>query len=481
MIRTGALVLLLGMGSAQAASLSDSDCPFAEETHQPTHRAQCYRFTRKDGNVTVAFDIARLTPTAGPEKRAVLYIPGGPGDDPVSEDGPPPDLLAYFRNHTVLMLNPRGVPGTSPRMDCDISALLWREEFDSGAALPLLEACRAAVQKDGLSPALFNARAIADDIDEMIPALGLSQAGLYAISYGTEAALHLIADAPQWLDFAILDSVSPPGLSGYDDELAARDRFLDAVSERCFAREHCAPFARAGYDTLADWAVQFDETPVSFMIGPEETDWSMDGADVLDFLGELSAYPDGVLVALALVDQLAGNRLGAIAFMRNDIASSVEFMKPNLPLSLSAYADTYSDADLKAVAYPVRYPTDRQGWRDLLSAYAAWQGDAAREAAFVPEDAGPVPVQSRVMILSGGLDTATPAPWAGVLERRFSGLDRFIFPNLGHAVSFGAGADTGDADIARELRCASTAVRAFVDPAVSLSEICSLYRIGATQ
>ncbi len=481
MIRALLLAVFFGTGAAQAASLDGIDCPFAAETHAPTHRAQCYRFTREDAGVSVSFDIARLTPTGGPGKGAVLYIPGGPGDGPVSEDGPPPDLLAYFRDHTVLMLNPRGVPGTSPRMDCDFNAFLWQEELDREAALPALGACRAAVDQAGLSPALFNARAIADDIAEMIPALGLSQAGLYAISYGTEAALHLIADAPQWLGFAILDSVSPPGLSGYDDELAARDRFLDAVSERCFTGERCGPLTRMGYDGLADWAAQFDETPVTFSIGPDEADWSMDGADVLDFLGELSAYPDGVLVAIALVDQLASNRLGAIGFMREDIASSVDFMRPNLPLSLSAYADTYSDADLKAIAYPVRYPTDQNGWRDLLSAYATWQGNDAREAAFIPEFGPPSPLKSRVLILSGGLDTATPVPWAGALERRFSGLERFIFPTLGHAVSFGAGADTDDADIARELRCASTAVRAFVDPAVSLSDPCSLYRIGATQ
>ena len=465
--------LLLWAGSAQGAVLKDRDCPYAEAPS--THIAACSRFFRDDEGTGIAFDIAVLTPIQEKSVGTVVYIPGGPGEAPVSEDGLFDDLLMPFSDRKIIVFNPRGTLGTLPRMECDFGALIWKDDFGGPKSQDVLESCIERFQRDGPDPAHFTSLEIAEDIDAMLGALGIVRAGVYGISYGTEAALHLLAQAPRWLDFAILDSVSVPGLSGIEDEIMARDRFLEALDIQCFEQKRCPAIARGTARTLSDWAARFDEEPLALYIRDNEK-WTFTGADILDYLAQLGAYPDGLAIAKTTLRMLETSRLRAMGWMSADLSANTEFAEQSLPLMLQAYADTFDPSDFQTIAKPTRYARNSENAVRELEFQRLWRGTRQRENAFLDDDAQMVPVP--VLVLSGRLDPFTPVEWAEALEVRFSGLERYVFPLLGHALSVGPVTVEGDETMTMQLRCAREAVYAFLDPTLIAGRDCRQYEAG---
>jgi len=469
-----ALTLTMAMATppvARAATLDPQPCPFADDT--ASHRAVCSRFEREEGGVSIAFDVAVLTPATRRSTGHVVYIPGGPGEAPVSAGGVFADLLAPFDDRTVVLFNPRGTLNTEPRMTCDFGDLVWDEDFGDARAQDVLRGCVDRLDREGPDPALFTSLEIAEDIDAMLGALGIARSGLYGISYGTEAGLHLLAQAPRWLAFAILDSVSVPGVSGMVDELAARDRFLAEIDRACFAGRRCSALARDGAASLAEWVAQFDGTPLVFHLERGEA-WSFDGTDMLDYLGQLAAYPDGLDFALALVEMLQTGRLRATGWISDDIASNTEFSAASLPLMLQAYSDTIDTGDVALLDRPTRYALNRESAAMQLDFMRLWHGARPREANFLEDGAGEAPVP--VLVLSGGVDPFTPAEWARSLHARFTGLEHYVFPLLGHAVSVAPVQPVVDAEMTMQMRCAHGVVRAFLNPTLGAGDGCETYR-----
>ena len=457
-------------GAAQAASLTPKPCP--DKLQAETHRAACSRFASE----TVAFDVAVFSPRAGKSKGHIVYIPGGPGEAPV-RDGPPEDLFTYLRGHTLVSFDPRGLAGSTPAMTCDLGDRVWNEDYPAEDAIAALRPCRERMLSEDIDPATITSQAIAGDISMLVQAMGIDRAGLFGISYGTEPALHLLAEAPEWLDFAVLDSVSVPGISGIEEERAARDRFLATLDRRCFAKGACSKLAQGGADDLTAWAAQFDDDPLEFSLS-KGGDWSFDGTEMLDYLGTLGTYVDGLDIGIELIELLATSRLRALGWIRADLEGAIEFGEEALPLMLQAYSDTFAPEDFDTITLPSRYATDIEDARIQLELQRFWRGEAAREARFIAEDAVPETREARILILSGGIDPATPLEWAAALERRFAGMDRWVFPLLGHAVSLGNAGWVKNDDVAVQMRCANRVVRAFLDPTMTVTAPCKDYRAG---
>ena len=472
MKRPALLALAFALAAcAEETPLADIDCPLEAP---PTHTVDCSRFTRDTGTAVIAFDIAVLTPRAGTEPGHLIYLPGGPGEAPVSDDGLFPALTEHAAGRTIILFNPRGTEGTSPRMECNFGDVIWTEEFADDIARDSLVACRGGIVDAGIDPALFTSAAIADDVDALVRALAIERAGIWGISYGTETGLHLLAAAPDWLEFAILDSVSLPGRAGIREFRAARDRFLELVNRLCFAQGQCNPAALGGARTLLEWTARFDETPLT--IAPrEDTEWAFDSIDMLDWLAQLGGYTDGADIAMGVVEGLSTMPQPTLDFIGAVAADNVEFAINSLPLLMEAYSDTEGPDDEAALREPGLYPTNTENALVGLKFQRLWHGDRPMETPFVPEAASPRPVPVPTLLLAGGVDPLTPAEWAYLLDRRFSGLERHFFPLLGHALSAGYTTDTVNPAIAEQMRCANLVVGAFLDPTSTLEDTCAGY------
>ena len=466
---------LLWAGVAEGATLEDRACPFAENSTELI--AMCHRLTREDDGVQIEFDVAVLTPAQTKSAGHVIYVPGGPGEAPVSEDGLFASLLNAFRDHTIILFNPRGTEGTIPRMKCDFGGIIWKKSFGGKNSARKLRDCIYRFTFEGPYPELFTSKRIADDIDAMVRALGVTEVGLYGISYGTEAAMHVLADSPRWLKFAILDSVSLPGQSSVRDEMVARDRFLATLDDLCFAQGRCSGIARGDAATLTEWTAQFDETPLELLLSDENM-WDFDAVGVMDYLGGLGAYPDGLAVAVSMIERLETSRLSALGWMGADIAAEKEFTAENIEILLQAYADTYEFSDIRTARALSQYKRDRAAVVDQIRLLGIWRGSRPREAAFVDPTLEPQALDIPVLVMSGGMDTSTPVEWAQALNLRFTGIDHMVYPSLGHAVSAGPVEAATFPELSAQLRCASRAVRVFIDPTHSLDEECKRYKAG---
>ena len=467
--------LLLWTGAAKSATLEDKPCHYAEAP--TTHIAMCHRLTREDGGIQIEFDLAVLTPAQTKSVGNVIYVPGGPGEAPVSGGGLFDSLLTPFRDHTIIVFNPRGTEGTTPRMKCDFGGLIWKKSFGGKNSARKLRKCIFRLTMEGPYPELFTSKKIADDIDAMVGALGMPKAGLYGISYGTEAALHLLAQSPRWLDFAILDSVSLPGQSGVRDVMVARDRFLAALDEICFAQEGCSALARANAGNLTEWTLQFDEVPLEMYLADDNL-WDFNAVEMMDYLGQLAAYPNGLDIAGTIIELLETSRLSARGWIIADIAANKDFTAKNIEVLLQAYADTYEFSDIRTARNLSRYKRNRASAVDQIRLQGIWRGGRPREAAFLEATEQAEALNVPVLVMSGALDTSTPLEWAQALSQRFTGIEHKIYPLLAHAVSAGPLEATTFSELSGQLRCASRAVRAFIDPTLSVDAECERYEAG---
>ena len=446
----GPLLLALATAPASAAQggVKEAPCPFDWEPK--THRATCFSVTQADGGTTMGADFAPSNEAAGPP---VVHLPGGPGETPVGEDGTIKAILTLFPDRRVLTMNPRGVKGSGDHPRCNVAPLL-EDELAADAARTLGRRCRKATA--AIDFRRFDPRRLAADVDAFVRARDVERAVAHGVSFGTETALRLAEAPPPWLEAVVLDSFSPPDALDLAGQMAASDRFLAAVDAWCYGGEDdCAD----GGD-LNGWLAKFDGEPLVVEgMKSAETPWQLDAAEMAGFLAGLAGYPDGVVVAVSQLTWLEDDPKAAVAWMAEYIDGNAAFVADSLPLTLSAYGGSLTDADRalpeKLRTEPPPYPTAIEDLEAYLALLEGWAEPKA--AAWSPPARFDVPV----LVLSGGLDPLTPPEWAEELDRALAQKGaRYVFPELGHAVSLGDDW-AEDADIRRQLGCAAALAAAF--------------------
>jgi len=404
--------------------------------------------------------VAYIAPKdAKAQSTPVIYIPGGPGDAPVNKGADVASILALFPGRPLVTLNPRGVKGAAPRPTCKFGPDFWEEDIPPKRENEITAQCRDAVSLDLEK---LDAPYLAQDIANMIDALEIKQASVFAISYGTESALHLLAQQPEWLGPVVLDSVSLPGALGIKERLVARDRFLGVVDRLCFAERQCESGVLDTYDDLLSWTAQFDKVPLEVKIGPPKKPWSLDGQDMLDFLASLAAYPDGAGYAPLFIEAFESSRDDTGKWVASELESSFEYALNNFALLYGAFSDSAERNDPVPEAGSTRYPFKVKDQEGVSRLFKVWNRSGRTEERFINPTTKPEPAGIPVLILSGGVDSLTPLSWGLELDKRFSGTTHFVFPDLSHAVAFGTDADVEDKFVAHQLRCGPRVVRAFI-------------------
>jgi len=441
-------------------SLDKIECPFESGDIPDGYNANCSAMAWTDDAVTYRTQVASFTPKdAKPEAQPMIYIPGGPGDAPVNKGADIASIAALFPGQPLLTLNPRGVKGAEPRPQCKFGPEFWDEDITPDREDEITAECRDAVTLD---LAKFDAPYLARDIANLVGALKIKRAGLFAISYGTESALHLLAEQPEWLGPVILDSVSMPGALGLKERLAARDRFLGVVDRLCFTEKQCEPKLVEQYGDLLGWVAQFDETPLDIRIGPPKKPWSLDSQDMLDFLSSLSAYPDGAGYAPLFIEAFEVSRTDTGAWVASELESGFDYALKNFALLYGAFSDSAERDNAAPKAGSTHYPFKMKDQTGLARLFNVWNRNGQTEQRFINAATKRAPAGVPVLILSGGVDSLTPVSWGLELDKRFSGTTHFVFPELSHAVAFGTDADVEDQSVAHQLRCGPRVVRAFI-------------------
>src|SRR5260370_23565681 len=320
--RAGLAVFLLLLADAALAGprLERERCVFKPprgdkiECHTlivPENRAQPQN--GRDVHLKVAILKAKRPIAADP----VLYLAGGPGDSPLvaSAAGADPlaegdwwnDTAALRRRRDVIIVSQRGAGGSTPNLDCfeprtSEPARAKRPAITEPQERDILLRCRADLDRRKIDLAQYGTPALADDVADLVKALGLGKVNLYGISYGTRWALETMRRHPNIIRSAVLDGAYPPQVNGEQNEPEIVRNAFEQLFAHCASDKLCRernPDLAANVTAALE---QADRTPIDLVLQLDDSNQpvKLDGPKLLLVLlhmmreGEAALVPEAV-------------------------------------------------------------------------------------------------------------------------------------------------------------------------------------------
>lgn len=363
-----------------------------------------------------------IQPSETGEQLPLAYLVGGPGPSTTAQahefaTGKP---LAFMRHsREVILMDYRGVGSSEPALEC---------EFPSDSAGG--STCGAVVTQSTLDFADMRSTVFAQDLDQLLAALGHEQAFVYGGSYGTRLALTVMRDAPDRVSAVVLDGVFPIEVNGFSQGEVAPLAGLNAIVGRCSDSATCTQElgnTRAQIELLiSNWSSAAIELPLQ--------------QAALGQLGKLAYHPAAPLLVKLLSEAPAANSIGALQQFEErlfyiDGAPFEEFAdEPNIPPSLVSQVESnpmaLSIICSEEAPFTATQPIDAAvgfpfGFSDsVVSVLRGFQGGAPIDVptasavcgGFGAPAASAIEAQAVIssiptLILNGGMDSQTSFAW----------------------------------------------------------------------
>ena len=338
----------------------------------------------------------------------VLFLAGGPGQSAIALA---PSVLPLFsrlnNRRDIVFVDQRGTGRSEPLKCQNLRHQSLADQTDPDRQVRDLLACRdrlaarpALGGADGLK--YFTTVIAMQDLDAVRRELGAERINIIAASYGTRAALDYLRQFPAHVRRAVLDGVAPPDMALPLSQSIDGQAVLDAMLEACAREAGCA----ADYPLLRqDWQALLARLPLEVEVPhpvtgrPERLVFTRDMVlsvvrSALYVPGLSSALPAAIhAAAQGQVQGLTGLGSNMNSRNGNEIAAGMHFSvvcaedMPLIPVRIEGQGKDFGDGEL----------------RFYRRVCAEWpRGDVPRDFYTVPRSSVPV------MLLSGGLDPATP-------------------------------------------------------------------------
>ena len=368
----------------------------------------------------------------GAEPDPLVVLAGGPGQGAIALAPQVAPLFSRLNDsRDIVLIDQRGTGG-SHALDCapEKGAPL-QSVFEDAMPEKMVRDCLAKLDADPRHYATSNAVA---DLDEVLGALGYASVNLWGGSYGTRVALELMRRHPARVRTATLDGVAPAGmklpLSFVGDGEAAFDSLM-ADCEADGAWGAAFPHLRSDLSALR---ARLARSPARARIGDPVTGEFHDVRVTENILlsglfRPLYAPEIASLLPLAIA-RAAGGDFNPLLAQNLEFTGSLEKnLAVGMHLSVICSEDVprITPADLAAAtrAFFGRALVD-----DFLRACELWP------RATLPDDFHqPVRSTAPVLLLSGGLDPATPPRHAETVLATLPNARHAVAPNLSHGVS----------------------------------------------
>jgi pimeloyl-ACP methyl ester carboxylesterase len=247
-------------GGAQVPTGADgtftpSDCPFDVP---PGQRVDCGVLTvpenrsQPNGNsISLVVGIFRSY-SANPQSDPIIYLEGGPGGGALA--GAEAWLMTPLRNdRDVIVFDQRGTGYSIPSLNCP-------ELDEADDILQATQECHSRLVAEGVDLTAYNSRENATDVEALRVALGIDQANLLGISYGTRLALTVMRDHPGNIRSVVLDSVYPPNVDSNYTNVTDTYALANAMFADCAADAACSAafpdIQNRFWASLDQWAEQ---------------------------------------------------------------------------------------------------------------------------------------------------------------------------------------------------------------------------------
>lgn len=395
-----------------------------QDPESATIRIPVYRFKSRSPN---------------PKMDPIIYTVGGPGYSTMPS-APYMNYYQYLDDRDFILLEQRGNYYAQPHLACpewaEAMALSPGHLGDSGVRDSLLEraavACRQRLRAEGIDLDGYRTTEIAEDIHDLVIALGIEEYNLLTISYSTKIAQVLLREHPERIRSVVMDSPLPLEVQ-YDEESVGNllEVFGRLLSD-CELQEDCRgafpDLKNRFFAFLTDKSLEPLALDVRHPLSGDSITFHLRGSDLIGVFSEASTgdvadipfeanrllMGDWTMVRAALEQLLQGPGDGSGIGMRLSVwcAEEAPFNDPERverettghPEVLGLSPATYS-ADICAI-WGVRPAGNREDH--------------------------PVSSDIPVLFINGTYDELTPAKWAEVMMTRFENGHHLLFPGWKH-------------------------------------------------
>jgi len=365
----------------------------------------------------------------------VFLLAGGPGQSAI--DLAPQTLALFARlnnRRDIVFVDQRGTGRSAPLVCDDTSRAPLAEQTDPARQFDNLMRCRRRLEalpyvRGPAGLRQFTTTIAMQDLDAVRRDLGAARINLVGVSYGTRAALEYQRQFPEAVRRSVLDGPAPPDMALPASFSTDGQAVFDALLAACAQSATC----RTEYPTLrADWAGLLASLPKPVTVAhplsgvPESLTLTREM-----LLGAVRGplYSPAVAAALpAAISAAASGRFEGLIGL-GSLLTARRSTQPAMGMHFSVVCAE----DLPRLAASADRPGTDFGV-DTARLYekvcADWPRGAV-PAAFYDVAPGRTPV----LLLSGGLDPATP-PRHGTRVAAALGAQarHVIVPNAGHGV-----------------------------------------------
>ncbi|MFZ3322557.1 MAG: alpha/beta hydrolase [Usitatibacter sp.] len=366
------------------------------------------------------------------EPDPVFVFAGGPGQGAVSLAAQVQTLFSRLNDtRDVVLIDQRGT-GHSHPLECkDEQRQPLQAMFEDTLPERLVERCLARLDAD---PRLYVTSIAVEDFDEVRDALGYGRINLWGASYGTRMALEYLRRHGDHVRSVVLDGVAPATmklpLSFVSDGEAALAKLIDS----CAAEQRCNRNYPKLREAIESMKGRLARSPARAAIQDPRT------GERADIKVNESVYLSGLFRPLYIAELASLLPNGVFAAARGDfnplLAQNLEFVddvSENLAVGLHLSVLCAEDIPRITQEDLARASSSFFGTAlvdDFLRACAHWPRGKV-PADFYDAVRSDVPV----LILSGGIDPATPPHHAELVAATLPRSRHFVAPQIGHGVS----------------------------------------------
>jgi pimeloyl-ACP methyl ester carboxylesterase len=365
-------------------------------------------------------------PYSHPAPDPVVDLQGGPGTALLSSLGPvlTPSNIPNFTpgDHDLILLDQRGVGYSQPSLSCQ--------------ANETLRACHDRLVRQGINLNNYNTIQNAEDVHDLVRALGYHQVNLYGISYGTRLALTVMRLFPADIRSVVLDSTSPPQVNIDTGFPAATQRAFDTLFRGCAANPSCNqryPHLQAVFARLVS---DLNQHPATVQGTDPQTGKLVSGVLTGDgVVGGLrnALYETSLIPTLPkVIYQLANHDYSQAAAVSETAQAALGSDTVGMQLSVQCSESTLAPQAMPAAVQMVEPETRHYFLTVLQNIYAncqLWNVQPVPAAQWQPVTSA-IPT----LILAGEYDPATQPAYGMLAAQTLAKSYFFLFPGTGHGV-----------------------------------------------
>ncbi|TMO69556.1 alpha/beta fold hydrolase [Pseudoalteromonas aurantia] len=389
-------------------------------------------YETNEGEIEIHFAVIPAIKKSHPTE-AILGFAGGPGQSAVELAAIFNRNLRYAReNRDILLVDQRGT-GKSLKLQCQSDDLVTLFAFNDALidmntlATEDTQRCKSEIKVD-LSH--FTTPVAAKDFEAVRKALGYTGLHLYGVSYGTRIAQEYTRQFPDSVLTSTLDGVAPmqQGLSAIGHAI---DMSLDALLKRCTTDVQCEKQYPKLSEQLVNLLDRLDRSPVTIDVRHPRTHQKTElVVTQLKFFSAirmaLYSHHTRALIPLTISEALAGNYSPLVGLLSS--SDMVDSMAMGMHSAIVCGED-----------WPFLTATSRE--KDMQSYFGKLMIESLDISCPIwqvkPVDSRfyqPLNTTTPTLLLSGGVDPATPPEWAEMAMVNMKNATHLIAPSATHGV-----------------------------------------------